>query len=403
MNARAYTLGTDVVFGAGGYAPRTPRGAGILAHELAHVVQQDGKPPPVDRPAPIGSESDPAERAAHAAARAVMSPYRSTALGIRAQLRAAAPRAQTIQRITTWAGEFDTTKYTTIQGPPMDGVDIELEFRPNDKVDAKRIGMVQSVISAEKGKPFLIGTAAQKAVYKQRAVAAGETGEGRRIDRATSDDYGNPLYATDVPGAKDRLGTTATVADWGHHGWRYIDAAGKERKKNALLKDTPKLSNARVESAQRFETTALAVRGAQSGTYYGSVSWGWEKNAAGLVRRLPLTRVSKDAPSGAFTAAARKWNTSQTIGGKDTINLPIVPRMYARADDTVVVAHPTTPGVEVARLTKNTRMEITRWATNEAFNRGSSDLWRRVTIVDGPDAGKVGWLQMSQMSNAPSP
>jgi hypothetical protein len=39
--ARAYALGADVVFDAGAYAPRTREGERLLAHELAHVVQQD--------------------------------------------------------------------------------------------------------------------------------------------------------------------------------------------------------------------------------------------------------------------------------------------------------------------------------------------------------------------------
>jgi hypothetical protein len=40
VNARAYTVGNDIVFGAGQYAPSTPHGVRLLAHELAHVVQQ---------------------------------------------------------------------------------------------------------------------------------------------------------------------------------------------------------------------------------------------------------------------------------------------------------------------------------------------------------------------------
>lgn len=40
VGALAYTVGSDVVFGAGQYAPETPAGQKLLAHELAHVVQQ---------------------------------------------------------------------------------------------------------------------------------------------------------------------------------------------------------------------------------------------------------------------------------------------------------------------------------------------------------------------------
>lgn len=42
IGARAYTLGADIAFGAGEYAPGTPAGKRLLAHELAHVVQQGG-------------------------------------------------------------------------------------------------------------------------------------------------------------------------------------------------------------------------------------------------------------------------------------------------------------------------------------------------------------------------
>lgn len=40
LAARAYTLGRNVVFGPGQYQPGTREGRQLLAHELAHVVQQ---------------------------------------------------------------------------------------------------------------------------------------------------------------------------------------------------------------------------------------------------------------------------------------------------------------------------------------------------------------------------
>ena len=42
VDAQAYAVGRDVVFGAGQYAPGTYTGKGLLAHELTHVVQQRG-------------------------------------------------------------------------------------------------------------------------------------------------------------------------------------------------------------------------------------------------------------------------------------------------------------------------------------------------------------------------
>jgi outer membrane protein OmpA-like peptidoglycan-associated protein len=40
VNALAYTVGREVVFGSGQYAPSTSTGRGLLAHELTHVIQQ---------------------------------------------------------------------------------------------------------------------------------------------------------------------------------------------------------------------------------------------------------------------------------------------------------------------------------------------------------------------------
>lgn len=47
VNAHAYTVGHDVVFAAGQYAPQSAAGHRLLAHELTHVVQQEGGAAPV--------------------------------------------------------------------------------------------------------------------------------------------------------------------------------------------------------------------------------------------------------------------------------------------------------------------------------------------------------------------
>ena len=42
LGARAFTVGHQIAFAAGNYAPGTPVGDALIAHELAHVVQQKG-------------------------------------------------------------------------------------------------------------------------------------------------------------------------------------------------------------------------------------------------------------------------------------------------------------------------------------------------------------------------
>jgi len=45
VNARAYTVGNDIVFGGGAFAPHSQSGRSLLAHELAHTLQQGGGAP----------------------------------------------------------------------------------------------------------------------------------------------------------------------------------------------------------------------------------------------------------------------------------------------------------------------------------------------------------------------
>lgn len=49
VDARAYTVGDDIVFDSGEYAPDTPGGRQVLAHELTHVAQQSRGEPTVQR------------------------------------------------------------------------------------------------------------------------------------------------------------------------------------------------------------------------------------------------------------------------------------------------------------------------------------------------------------------
>ena len=72
VNAEAYTVGQHIVFGAARYSPTTADGQRLLAHELAHTLQQENVRHA--SPVSISSESDPPEQEAEAiAARALRS------------------------------------------------------------------------------------------------------------------------------------------------------------------------------------------------------------------------------------------------------------------------------------------------------------------------------------------
>ena len=329
-------------------------------------------------------------------------PGKSAALGIRDILRTSSLTHRTVQRVKTWGGEFTTDKYELTKDPGMNGVDIELRYKPGANVNAELIGMTQTARSLVKGSPVptvLFGPAADKTL-KQRTIPSGKVGAGTRTDRIST--HGNPLYATKKPGAKDTLADTPTDKNfWGEHGWRYTDKAGKPQTHDALLKDTPQLPAGLKETSQVFETTALAVKGVQSGTFYGSVQWGWEKDAAGKVSKLPLKLVSKDVPSALFARASELWNRSKTSEGKETIDLPIVTGKYTNTSRVWLVSNPSKYAMTIiGKLAKNVRVEVTDKGAKQRFNKTAdkSKRWK-VTVVDGTHIGKVGWVMQTLLSD----
>jgi hypothetical protein len=92
VGAIAYTHGSDIVFAPGAFRPQTPDGLRLVAHELAHVVQQDGAMAPSYQRFAIGRPDDPLERAADRAASAVVRGERVTVAPI------GAGRAPSLQR-----------------------------------------------------------------------------------------------------------------------------------------------------------------------------------------------------------------------------------------------------------------------------------------------------------------
>ena len=78
IGARAYTVGRDIVFAEGSYAPGSMAGRELIAHELTHVAQQD----------PLGARQDTT-----ATVRRVTAPDPSPAAGAGTDPSAAAPTA----------------------------------------------------------------------------------------------------------------------------------------------------------------------------------------------------------------------------------------------------------------------------------------------------------------------
>ena len=69
VSANAFTTGADVYFASGQYKPESQEGKELIAHELAHVVQQRGAP--TSGPMRVSQPGEPLERDAERAARAI--------------------------------------------------------------------------------------------------------------------------------------------------------------------------------------------------------------------------------------------------------------------------------------------------------------------------------------------
>lgn len=122
LNARAFTIGRDVVFGAGEYRPGTPVGDALIAHELAHVMQQrDGRAesPVMKR---IDSDAGPLEAEADLAAVGAATRLWSGRLGMPAPTRRPAlPRLRSALRLQRCAGDAGRKAAALpAAGPPLD-------------------------------------------------------------------------------------------------------------------------------------------------------------------------------------------------------------------------------------------------------------------------------------------
>ena len=301
--------------------------------------------------------------------------------------------------ITTSGGEFDTEVYdqlldTTPSGktvPGWRGVDIKLKFKPNSLVDAELIGMTQTAQSIKAGAPnYLTQTVQNRSIGSGDAQPlntggpAGETDEGAHVDRASA--YNNPIYPVDDQ-ASTSLDDTSTSPGWGEHGYHYTDSTATLKEHDAKLIDKPLLSNAQTDARQIFETAAIATKGVQAGTYYGSVRWGWRTDG-GTYTKLPLSKVSDGVPSSTFLKSAELWNASTSSTGAATVDLPVPD---VKVTTGAVTLQPPIPMLDVA-LPVGTRLQVVQ-EYRPPLLKGT------VKVVDGPHTGITGEVDGAEWPN----
>ena len=385
LRAKSYTGGSRIVFAANEYQPGTAEGRRLLAHELAHVVQQ-GR----------------ARRTTNVAIGGL--PNAGGVLG------ALTPAPQHVQRAPqkNWAGKFSDDVYRPISepnvSPPRYAAHIELSFLPEKTVDAENIAFVQTaqmLITDREGadprihRPYYVQTDKDESVFSNRLLSDDPETLGTHIDQSTKER--TPLYSmtgasdTDIKSKKKTASPLAasTPTKFSDFGFR----TDKKGTKAATMTDQPGLDAEKGASAfGKFETTALAVEGAQRGTYYGTVKWGFTKAAGETEAKLdPFVLSQSSAPSDTFFEAAKRFGASTTTAGEQSVPLPTSGNRYANAD---VTLRSSPDKGSVAKISLNTMLET----LDDSSNKG----WVKVIVAGGDHSGAMGWLKASELSTAPT-
>ena len=383
MGAVAYTQGTDVHFAPGQYDPHSERGHELIGHELAHVVQQsEGRVGATRQFKGVELNDDPgleheADTWGSLAARGEQVSRGGSAT---APTGGSSMQRKVVQRAaqTSHWGTFTDTTYALT----ANGCDIVITFEPGAPTDATKIGLSQTVKTVLNGATSLIDPS-----QEARLVTGSGPGAGSRIDRLSSSD--NPIYGSPSVGTGHGLGDTAqtnapsgsvpsttnATFELGHH---YTDTSGPHTK-NAWLSDGPSAPSAGASSSMTFETTALAIEGAQAGEYYGSVKWGWERDGSNVLKQVPFEIVSQGVPSAGFLAAATAWNSATARG-----------TLVARQDPTNVCGSP--GGSVTTTIPKDTPV------TDSGAFMGSGVAYRQVTVGGtGTAAGTFGYIRVSDL------
>lgn len=391
VNALAYTVGQEVVFRRGAFSPETKEGRRLLAHELAHVAQAHHDGAPRFKLAVGGDSDPTEQHADAMAARATAMPPEIAALVSRVQGSPAALRAEVlanpglavaIESFFQSGGDSTLNDLLARAFPPrkasaavaaspsaggepaereknptdptvplpaaradnktltkgkmtwnLQAVDhsnarIDVDFLPDpDKVDAKNISFVQTVLNTLGGKPLYPGasisdTVGKKTLYKPFE----ESSEKRRVDHSVGSEN-DPFYGAEwdnsstpkkwkdegngtVVGGSSTALAKAGTAVGGFFG-RVMRASAA---RSAKLNDNPGTGLGREgkgDTAKEFETVPVVLETREP---LGAIKWGYkiEDRANAPIILTGGTKADvTDTPSATWGAALDKFYSAK--------------------------------------------------------------------------------------------
>jgi outer membrane protein OmpA-like peptidoglycan-associated protein len=256
VGALAFTVGRDVVFGDGQYAPGTTEGRQLLSHELTHVVQQQGAATSLQRKE--GDKEDPpkmtvsgdTERKGPAGGVAITKgslEWRLKFVGQDTQVTAAPPG--------------QGAQFNMVLGKD---VLFEASFTPAPGTKCPTITFSQTV------QPTIAGLWDTGPLLYTRSPASGASMDVKHFQTQPETD---PFYGVGAtaagPGLKPDMSFTAAGSRPG--------ASPKATQGDAPYQmEVPKGATA----VRKFETAVICVETAET---FGSIVWGYTKTGAGVV------------------------------------------------------------------------------------------------------------------------
>jgi hypothetical protein len=398
LGARAAAFGERVAF------TESSPSEHLVAHELAHVVQQRNGGGGVQAKANSVSEpGDAAELAADRAADAVVHGERVGDVGTADQL--------TLHRTTvnTNGGVFDNgpmyqpvPSATGAVGTRV-GANIMIDFIPGDLVEAPTNGI--AIIQTVKGVTDRVpGTNTLHATRDQGNTAVTSNaddiglvaGNGVAIDSPTlqtgqTKANNNPIYFGVSPRPSTTLNDGQPTTGRTRRGSHVKRADGTfDPPVNAQMEDGPgrRIQVAGQTFEMNFEVTALVTAGPMTNTYLGSVEWGWQSDATGGVTTKPFVPLASGAPTANFSQAATAWNNSTFHNADGTtvasVDLPLATASGRTAAVDMrtadIITRLATVRSEVAALPAGPSVE----RTNKEFEQRALDteLRRRKITLD---------------------
>lgn len=128
VNALAYTVGTDIMFGAEQYTPTTHEGQRLIAHELVHTIQQrqNSKAAPCQTSLDVSRPGDTLEQEANAIANQIMT---GESGHVQSATRANIARQEGEAKTTTTTGTPSSKEWNYDPGGLLDDPQVNAQFK----------------------------------------------------------------------------------------------------------------------------------------------------------------------------------------------------------------------------------------------------------------------------------